>query len=104
MTRARKKSQTQLDREIAEALAESAYFKVDDVVLMGRYKNKRGVIVGFGHDHWGNPTVEIETQPTPKGRNPKGRKQNKILGLYKIWRADVKEGVIRRRDRKAKRK
>jgi hypothetical protein len=66
-----------------------AYFNVGDVVLMGKYKNVRGAIVGFGQDKWGNPTVEIE--PTPKGR-----KQNKIIGLYKIWRADVKEGVLKR--------
>ena len=85
----RKKSPTQLDREIAEALAKSAYFKIGDVVLMGKYKNKRGAIRGFGQDHWGNPTVEIE--PTPKGR-----KQNKTIGLYKIWRADVKEGVLKK--------
>ena len=83
----RKKSPTQLDREIAQALAKRAYFKIGDVVLMGKYKNKRGAIVGFGQDKWGNPTVEIE--PTPKGR-----KQNKTIGLYKIWRADVKEGVL----------
>ena len=81
----RKKTSTQLEREIAKALAESAYFKIGDVVLMGKYKNKRGVILGFGKDKWGNPTVEIE--PVPKGR-----KQNRIVGLYRIWRADVKEG------------
>ena len=68
------------------AIRVTAYFKVGDVVLMGKYKNMRGAIVGFGQDKLGNPTVEIE--PTPKGR-----KQNKIIGLYKIWRADVKEGV-----------
>ncbi|MEO8701588.1 MAG: hypothetical protein ABI867_16200 [Kofleriaceae bacterium] len=65
----------------------TAYFKVGDIVLMGKYKNMRGVIVGFSQDKWGNPTVEIE--PTPKGR-----KQNRIIGLYKIWRADVKAGVL----------
>ena len=85
----RKRSPAQLDREIAQCLAKSAagaYFKLGDVVLMGKYKNMRGVIVGFGQDKWGNPTVEIE--PTPKGR-----KQNRIVGLYRIWRADVKEGA-----------
>ena len=94
MKATRKKSIAQLEREIAEALARhpkasptTAYFKIGDVVLMGKYKNKRGMIVDFGEDKWGNPTVEVE--PTPKGR-----KQNKILGLYKIWRADVKEGVL----------
>jgi hypothetical protein len=69
------------------AIRVTAYFKVGDIVLMGKYKNMRGVIVGFGQDKWGNPTVEIE--PTPKGR-----KQNRIIGLYKIWRADVKAGVV----------
>ena len=86
----RKKSSAQLDCEIEQALAKRAYFKIGDVVLMGKYKNKRGVIVGLGQDRWGNPTVEVE--PTPKGR-----KQNRIIGLYKIWRADVKEGVLRKK-------
>ena len=86
----RKRTTAQLDREIAEALAKSAYFKLGDIVLMGKYKNKRGAVVGFGKDQWGNPTVEIE--PIPRGR-----KQNKIIGLYKIWRADVKEGVLKKR-------
>lgn len=67
------------------AIRVTAYFKVGDVVLMGKYKSMRGAIVGFGQDKWGNPTVEVE--PTPKGR-----KQNKVIGLFKIWRADVKEG------------
>jgi len=73
------------------AIGVTAYFKVGDVVLMGKYKNMRGAIVAFGKDKWGNPTVEIE--PTPKGR-----KQNRIIGLYRIWRADVKEsGVMKQR-------
>lgn len=92
----RKKSPAQFDREIAQALAESAYFKVGDVVLMGKYKNKRGVVVGFGDDKWGNPTVEVE--PIPRGR-----KQNRIIGLYKIWRADVKESVLKRSPKRRKR-
>ena len=83
-----RKTADRLDREIAAAFA--PYFKIGDVVLMGKYKNKKGVIVGFGKDKWGNPTVEIE--PTPKGR-----KQNRIVGLYRIWRADVKEGVLMKR-------
>ena len=93
----RPKRTTQLDREIAQALAQSAYFKVGDVVLMGKYKNKRGVVVGFSEDKWGNPTVEIE--PTPRGR-----KQNRVLGLYKIWRADVKEGALLRTSKPHRRK
>lgn len=65
----------------------SSYFGVGTVVLYGKYKNHRGVIVGFGQDKWGNPTVEIE--PIPKGR-----KQNKVLGLFRIWRADVREKAL----------
>jgi len=53
-------------------------FNVGDVVLFGKYKNKRGKIVSFGTNHKGQATVEIE--PIPKGR-----KSNKTLGLYKIW-------------------
>jgi hypothetical protein len=90
------KSPAQLDREIAQVLAKP-YFKVGDVVLTGKYKNARGSIRGFGKDKWGNPTVEVE--PTPKGR-----KQNKIIGLYKIWRADVKEGVLMKQRRRQRRK
>ncbi len=99
-TKTRKTPPAQLDREIAKALAQRAYFKIGDVVLMGKYKNMRGTIVGFSRDKWKNPTVEVE--PTPRGR-----KQNRILGLYKIWRADVKEGVLRKqaskRTKRAKR-
>ena len=68
-------------------LLAKGYFNVGDIVLIGKYKNSHGKIVGFGQDHWGNPTVEIE--PIPKGR-----KQNKVIGLYKIWRADVKEKAL----------
>jgi hypothetical protein len=56
----------------------SAYFNLGDVVLYGRWKNHRGRVVSFGQDKHGNPTIEIE--PIPKGR-----KQNKLMGLYKIW-------------------
>jgi len=89
MSKKVRKTAAQLEREIAQVLA-TPYFKVGDVVLMGKYKNKRGVVVGFGQDKWGNPTVEIE--PIPKGR-----KQNKIVGLYRIWRADVKESKLKPR-------
>ena len=72
----------------------ATYFNVGDIVLMGKYKNKRGRIVAFGEDKWGNPTVEVE--PIPKGR-----KQNKVFGLFKIWRADVKEKVLAEQAAKA---
>lgn len=58
---------------------EAAFFEVGDIVLYGKYKNKLGRIVRFGDDGKGNPTVEIE--PIPKGR-----KQNKTFGLFKIWK------------------
>jgi DNA topoisomerase-1 len=65
---------------------------VGTIVLYGKWKNHRGKVVGFGSDKYGNPTVEIE--PIPKGR-----KSNKILGLYRIWRADVKEKALAEKER-----
>jgi len=55
------------------------YFEPGDMISWGKYKNKPAVIRGFGHDKHGNPTVLID--PVPKGR-----KQTKEMGLYKIWR------------------
>lgn len=66
-------------RVASRFLRRAAYFNVGDVILFGKYKNKRGRIVGFGKDPHGNPTVEIE--PIPKGR-----KSNKVFGLFKIWK------------------
>ncbi len=74
-------------RVAARHLVAAGYFNVGDVVLFGKYKNKRGKIVSFGSDKWGNPTIEVE--PVPKGR-----KENKVFGLYRIWRADVKEKAL----------
>lgn len=74
-------------RVAARFLAANGYFNVGDLVLYGRWKNHRGKIIALSVDHWGNPTVEIE--PVPKGR-----KDNKVFGLYKIWRADVKEKAL----------
>jgi len=64
----------------------ASFFNVNDIILYGKYKNKKGRIVGFGADQHGNPTVEIE--PIPKGR-----KQNKVFGLYKIWHVPVEPKV-----------
>lgn len=66
---------------------EGQYFLPGDIVLFGKYKNHKGKILNFSKDKWGNPTVIIE--PIPKGR-----KQNKEFGLFKIWRADVKEKAL----------
>jgi hypothetical protein len=65
-------------RVIRRHLAAEGYFAVGDEILMGKYKNKRGRIVKFFDDERGVPSVEVE--PIPKGR-----KQNKVIGLYKIW-------------------
>ena len=70
---------------------QSSYFEPGQVVLYGKYKNHKGKILSFGQDKWGNPTVTIE--PIPKGR-----KQPKTLGLFRIWRADVKEKALAERD------
>ena len=56
----------------------AGFFNVGDPVLYGKYKNKRGVIRSLTVDPKGNPLVEIE--PVPKGR-----KQNKVLQLFRIW-------------------
>jgi len=53
-------------------------FEVGDEIRYGKYKNKAGRITAFGVNHRGQTTVEVE--PIPKGR-----KKNKVLGLYKIW-------------------
>lgn len=72
---------------VAERFAAAAYFRVGDKLLYGKYKNKVGILKAFGADKWGNPTIEVE--PVPKGR-----KKNKIIGLYRVWRADVKEKAL----------
>lgn len=65
----------------ATAERKAAYFGVGDIILYGKYKNKKGRIVSFGKDERGVPVVEIE--PVPKGR-----KKNKTMGVFKIWHAN----------------
>lgn len=65
-------------RVACQFLKKSGYFGVGDFILYGKWKNKKGKIVAIGQDKHGNPTVEIE--PIPKGR-----KQNKVFGLFRIW-------------------
>ncbi len=50
-------------------------------VLYGKYKNKKGKVIGFKRDEKGNPIVVVE--PVPKGR-----KHNKEIQLFRIWPAD----------------
>ena len=57
----------------------TSYFKLGDEIRFGKYKNMKGRIVAFGEDERGHPTIEVE--PIPRGR-----KKNKILGLFRIWK------------------
>lgn len=76
-----------LTLKVAKRFIEASYFNLGDIVLYGRWKNHRGRIIGFGQDKWGNPTVTIEPIPL-------GRKQPKTFGLFKIWKAEIKERAI----------
>ena len=60
--------------------ANCGFFQVGDEILYGKWKNKKGKIVGISYDERENPIVEIE--PIPKGR-----KANVTIGLYRIWPA-----------------
>jgi hypothetical protein len=74
-----------------EAKSPTSYFKMGDEVLFGKYKNKKGKIVSWDEDKHGNPNVEIEQTPTKAtGR----KKKNKTIGLYRIWKGDIKEAVM----------
>ena len=57
-----------------------AFFEVGDPILFGKYKNKKGIIRRLFLDDKGHPTMEVE--PVPKGR-----KKNKLIGLFKVWHA-----------------
>jgi len=74
-----------IKEEIEFSLAD--YFVPGDHILFGKWKNKRGIIVGMWEDADGYPVVEIEPQP-------KGRKDNVIMGLFKI-RRDIREPLSR---------
>jgi hypothetical protein len=66
-------------RDIIESKdIDSGEFDVDDNVLFGKYKNKKGKIKKVFKDDKDHVTIEIE--PTPKGR-----KKNVEMGLYKVW-------------------
>jgi hypothetical protein len=74
-------------RIASRALVAAGYFSVGDAILYGKWKNKRGVIVRLFTDERGNPAVEIE--PVPKGR-----KKNKIFGLFRMWHADLEKRKV----------
>lgn len=67
----------------------SAYFNIGDLVLYGKWQNKKGRIVGFTTDDKGHPAVEIE--PVPKDG-----KKNKILTLFKIRKAPLAMTLAKR--------
>ena len=73
---------------IAARYLRATYFSRNDVILFGKYKNHRGKIIGFSEDKWGNPTVQIESV------SKAGRKKVTEMGLFRIWRADVKEKAL----------
>jgi len=75
---------TDLVERVAARHLRAAFFNVGDIILYGKYKNKKGRIVSFGENDKGQPTVEIE--PIPKGR-----KKNKVMGLFKIWRSTTEK-------------
>lgn len=77
----------QIIRRVASRVIQSSYFQVGDSILYGRYKNHRGQITSFGVDKWGNPTVTISPIPL-------GRKKPKTFGLFRIWKAEVKEKAL----------
>jgi len=61
--------------------AKSFTLETGDTVFYGKYKNKKGVIVGWDKDPKGNPIVLVD--PVPKGR-----KQTKAIQLFRIWFRD----------------
>lgn len=67
-------------QRVAKRWVQGSYFNIGDEILYGKWKNARGVIVAAYLDEKGHPVVEIE--PVPKGR-----KQNKVVQLYRIWHA-----------------
>ena len=82
-----KLSNEALALRVAKRFIKASYFSIGDIVLYGRWKNHRGRVIGFGKDKWGNPTITVEPIPL-------GRKQPKTFGLFKLWRADVKERAV----------
>jgi len=68
-------------RVAANFLKTAGYFNPGDLVVFGKYKNKKAIIKSISVDDRGVPIVVLE--PVPKGR-----KQDKTLGLFNIWHAD----------------
>lgn len=79
-------TQPDLPSRVAFRYRLAGYFKPGDLILYGKYKNKKGKILRMFTDEKGHPAVEIE--PVPKGR-----KKNKVIGLFKIWHAKAAAGA-----------
>jgi hypothetical protein len=60
-------------------VADTFIVNTGEHILFGKYKNKKGIIRSIGKDPKGNPIIEVE--PVPKGR-----KQNKIIQLFRVWK------------------
>jgi DNA topoisomerase IB len=56
---------------------QAAYFNVGDYVTYGKFQNKPGKLVRIFTDERGIPMIEIE--PVPKGR-----KKNRVMGLFRV--------------------
>lgn len=70
---------SQLRSLIREAVKPDAGpFEVGDQIVHGHYKNKKAKIKKIYNDDKDHVAVELEPQP-------KGRKKNVEMGLYKIW-------------------
>lgn len=65
-------------------LTSKAFFEVGDYVWGGKYKNKLYKVLGFGTSEKGDPTISL--QPVPKGR-----KQNKVISLFKVRKIEPEE-------------
>lgn len=74
-----------LSRRVASRYVLSkAFFEVGDYVWGGKYKNKLYRVLGFGTSDKGDPTISL--MPVPKGR-----KQDKVISLFKVRKIEPEE-------------
>lgn len=69
---------------LQEADVDTGPFKKGDAITFGKYKNKRGKIIDTYLDDKDHVAVTIEPQP-------KGRKKDVEMSLYKVWPDDREE-------------
>lgn len=69
---------------LQEADVDTGPFKKGDAITFGKYKNKRGKIKDTYLDDKDHVAVTIEPQP-------KGRKSDVEMSLYKVWPDDREE-------------